>query len=712
MAALAAPAATGCAHRENPTTRVPAAPKRIGDLDQLETALNRYALLPLDEPARVQYRDAMLGFLTGYANDALARGDVEEGESALRYCLGLYAPSELRTVGPDPAVAALAGKVYKNSARRGAEAPSLLALAVQQRFADGKGRDKAVDKWKDLEQWLVRGGPFSDEPLLKHDQLERALEDVAAAFPSPFVNQRLADLYVARYETAVRARAHGREAGTSSLKRIEITGYLLLRLYLRADDPDAAIEALGRVELDMPVAKLRDLVSEALEPRRSPRPLLGLAEQFVPEPGADPSLPYVQQGWAIVDNLSRRALRRHPKDAYVHLMRARLLDREGLTEASIAHLRRTIELKEDVFEAWEALARQEFDHLSQLSERDPKAADGRLGELEQFHRRAVKLWRDRPLSPGLPAAYYVVAEGMYQGGHVARAQELLTKSLKIEPSPSTLDLLGTIALKRRELPAAQERYEALGDLAFESELTQLQWEARARQQLGEIARLQGDEAASSAHYKVALRHTNKLLSRVVNPRARADRLVERGKLLFWLGDVDLAMEDFEAAISLAPGNPKSFADPLLQMVANGYYDEAIRMFRRATASGDLSNSLKLYFSLWLHELALQQGRTPDTEVVAFMKAYQGGGWAGSLASHAQGDLSFNDLLGRASDSGERAEAYFYEGLRKWRTGEAPEGKRMMKEVIKSDMMGFFEYDLASSYLRSGRVPKKARKVLP
>ena len=199
---------------------------------------------------------------------------------------------------------------------------------------------------------------------------------------------------------------------------------------------------------------------------------------------------------------------------------------------------------------------------------------------------------------------------------------------------------------------------------------------------------------------------------MVNPRARADRLVERGKLLFWLGDVDLAMEDFEAAIALAPGNPKSFADPLLQLVANGYYDEAMQMFRRAAASGELSDSLKLYFSLWLHELALQQGRTPDTEVVGFMKSYRGGGWAGDLALHAQGEMSFDDLLGKASDSGERAEAYFYEGLRKWRTGEAAEGKRMMQEVIKTDMMGFFEYDLAASYLRTGHVPKKAVKVLP
>jgi tetratricopeptide (TPR) repeat protein len=711
LVALAAPAATGCAHRATHDAKVPAPPPRIGNLDTFETTLNRYALLGSDDPARELYRERMLDFLVRHAGDAIDRGDEEEAESALRYALSLFSPQDLTSVGPQPQLANLAHRVYGDASRRGDEVPSLLALAVEQRFAPTQQRERAVAKWKELEEWLVRGGPFSDEPMLRHDQLERALEEVAAGFPSPFVVQRLADLYVARYEAAVRARSHGREAGTASLKRIEITGYLLMRLYLRADDPDGAIEALGRVELDMPVAKLREVLQDAMRPRRSARALLSLAEQFVPEPGSDPSLSYVQQGWAIVDNLSRRALERHPKDAYVHLMRARTLDREGLLEASIVHLRQTIDLKEDVFEAWEQLARQEYAHLSRLSERNPKAADQRLGELEQFHRRAVKLWRDRPLSPGLPAAYYVVAEGMYQGGHVQRAQQLLTKSLDIEPNASTLDLLGTIALKRRQFPAARSRYEALGDLAFDGELTQLQWEARARQQLGEIARQEGDDIASSKYFREALRFTNELLARLVSPGARADRLVERGKLLFWLGDVELAMEDFEDAIGLAPASPKSFADPLLQLVAHGYYDEAMQIFRRARGQGELSDSLKVYFALWMHELALQQGRTPDPDVMDTLAEYRGGGWAGRLARHARGTVSFDDLLAAASDDGERAEARFYEGLKQWRGGAAADGKRLMQQVLDSDMMGFFEYDLALLYLQAGAIPTQAQPVL-
>lgn len=713
LAALAAVPASGCAHRAVAGSDVPEAPPRISGLDSFEVALNRFVLLPQDAPAREVYRDRMLAFLSGYLADALGRGDDAEAAAALRYALATYQPAELRDTAARPDLAGAAHKLYRSAARRGAEQPALLALAVEQRFGDADARRRAVQKWKDLEDWLVRGGPFSDEPLLRHEELERALEEVAATFPSPFVTERLADLYVARYEAAVRARAHGRGAGTASQKRIEITGYLLMRLYLRADDVDAAIAALDRVELDVPVGKLKEVLADAVRPRRTARQIVALAEQFVPEPGADPSLPYVQQGWGIVDNLSRRALDRHPKDAYVHLLRARSLEEGGLLEAAIVHLRRSIDLKEDIFEAWQQLAFLEYRHLARLAERDPQAAHARLPEVEALYRRAVKLWRDRPLQPGLPDAYFVVAEGMYQSGRVAEAQKLLEQSLGIEPGPSTLDLLGTIEFKRQRLDEAQRRYEALGDLAFDSELTQLRWEARARQQLGEIALRQGDHEASTRHFRVALRHTNELLARsTADPGARAERFVERGRLLFFLGDVELAMDDFEQAEQLAPGSAKAFADPLLQVVAYGYYPEAVRIFRRAMSQQQLSESLKLYFALWLNDMALRQGKAPDTEAVAFLDDYSGDAWGHSLARHARGKLTFSELLHEAGDPGERAEAYFYEGLRRWSAGEPAEGKKLMREVLKTDMMGFFEYDLALAWLFAGDLPTRAEPPIP
>lgn len=710
--AVAVPS-SGCAHSSELPVPVDPEPPNVADLDDFELALNAYALLPDDHPQRPEYRARLVGFLTSHLTQALKDGDEEEAHSAMRYAVTLYSPAELRTASTDNGLAGAAHSLYRATARRGAERPSLLALAVQQRFGGESQRAKALEEWTALEEWLTSNGPFADDPLLMHEELERALEDVAASFPTPFVTERLADLYVARYEAAVRSRAHGRGLGTATVRRIEITGYLLMRLYLRADDPQRAVASLDRVELDPPVAKLREVLEDSLKPRRSPRPLLGLAEQFVPDPAADPSLPYVVQGWGIVENLSRRALDRHPKDPFVHLLRAQTLVEAGLLDAAIVHLERSIDLKEDVFEAWQQLAELEQNRLARLAETDPDAAMERLGALEQRHRRAVDLWRDRPIRPGLPEAYYIVAEGLYQVGRVEEAGGLLGKSLALQPGPRSLDLLGTIAAKRGNWDAAQAHYEDLARLAYDSELAQLQWEARARHQLGLIALHRGTPSEAARHLRIALRHSNELLARgEVDAPVRADRYVERGKILFLLGDISLAMNDFRHATELSPGNVKVYADPLLLAVTYGFYEEARTIFRRAMSQAQLAASLKLYFSLWMNELALSQGLSPDPEATTFLAGYDGDAWGRKLAEHARGKLDFDSLLEGAANKGERAEAFFYEGVRAWRKGDSSGGKELLRRVVKTEMMGFFEYDMAQRYLDKGKLPTSAAPPLP
>ncbi len=707
--------ATGCAHRRAAGLETPdiAPPRTVEGLDDFEHVFNEFVLIDDDHPARDAYRRALMAFLLGYIDQALDATDEAEALSALQYATALFSPTELRVAPPHPELARRAHAIYRVAARRGAEDPSLLALAVEQRFGDPKARNEAVENWETLEAWVVGNGPYATEPLLRHEELERSLEQVAAVFPSPFVTKRLADLYVARYEAARNGGGRGRALGTAALRRMEITGYLLMRVYLRADDPEGALEAMGRVELDPPAAKLRDIMVDAMKPRRSALPLLALAEQFVPEPDADPSQPYVIQGWGIVDNLSRAAVRRHPKDAYAHLLRARFLDSSGLTAASIHHLRRTIALKEDIFDAWKALAQLEHQHLRDLVDRDPLTAVDYLPEIESLHRRAAKLWSDRPLSPGLPEALYTVAEGLYHAGEVSRAETLLERSLGIEPVPDSIDLLGTIALKRSQLDRAEERYENLARLAFDSEVAKLRWEARALQQLGEIALRQGDTARSTRHIRAALEHTNDLLSRPArDAEERARRHVDRGKLLFLLGDVALAMEDFRKAITLAPDSVQSYADPLRYVVSHGYYDQARDIFRRAMARNALPRSLKLYFCLWLNELALRQGLPPDAEASAYLADYSDDRWGKSLAEHARGEIDFDQLLASAAGRGERAEAYFYEGLERWRSGDLEGAKKLLRKVLGTEMMGFFEYDMAQSYLEWNDLPRHARPALP
>ena len=124
-----------------------------------------------------------MGFLFGYLDDALKDADEAEAHSALKYAVSLYTPAELRTAEPAPGLARRARAVYRLTARRGAEEPSFFALAVEQRFGDAAGRDAALDQWEILERWVVDNGPYASEPLLRHEELERALEEVAAISP-------------------------------------------------------------------------------------------------------------------------------------------------------------------------------------------------------------------------------------------------------------------------------------------------------------------------------------------------------------------------------------------------------------------------------------------------------------------------------------------------------------------------------------------------
>lgn len=709
---LAAVAAMpGCHAHRGTQHAADTSPIAVGDLDDFERALNRYALLEEGSPARAEQRALLQGFLTHYLDAQLAAGDEEEAISAMRYSASLYQPGELRddrVVAPE--FGAMGQALYRHAARRGAERPSFLALAVIQRFGDEAARARAVEQWATLEEWVVRNGPFASEPLLRHEELERALDDVAATLPTPFVVRRVADLYLARYEAAKSNRQQ--DAGTAARHRMDVTGYLLMRLHLRADDVAGARAAMARVELDMPVAKLGELMDDAYRGRRNATAMLAFAEQFAPDPDADGSDPYIVQGWGIVDNLSRRAVAAYPKDAYVQLLRARTLRNAGLGAAAMEYLRRALAIKEDIFAAWQELAQLEQRDLERVAARDPAAAADRLPRIEALHTRATKLWADRPIRPGMPEAFFTVAEGLYEAGEAKRAEALLQRSVGIEPVPNSLDLLGTIALKQSKLAEAQSRYEDLANLPYDNELTQLQWEARARQQLGEIALRRGDTADGTKHIRIALRHTNDLLARPTeDPDARAARLVERGKLLFYLGDTKLAMTDFADAAQLAPDDVKVYADPLIAMVPYGYLDEARTIYRSAMARRGLPGSLKLYFSLWLVELANRQGRPVDPDAEQFIASYRGSGWAKLLAAHARGDITFEALVQGARDRGQRAEAYFYEALARWDAGQHEPAKGLLRKVIASGMMGFFEYDMAQAYLGWNDLPQVARAPL-
>jgi tetratricopeptide (TPR) repeat protein len=347
--------------------------------------------------------------------------------------------------------------------------------------------------------------------------------------------------------------------------------------------------------------------------------------------------------------------------------------------------------------------------LERIAAIDLDAALARMPQLEKFHARAVELWRDRPIRPGLAEAQYTLAEALYEQGSVDRAKDLLQRSVRGEPQPAALDLLGTIEFKDGKVAEARRHYETLLGLPFDNQLLRLRWETQGRAQLAAIARREGKADEAKQEMQTALRQLNKLIAfPSIPPGERASRLIDRGKLLFYMGDVEQAVADFRQARDTADGRAEAYAEPMIFLVSHGYYEEALAIFRAAAPREDLRGSLKLYFALWLHEMAARQNRPQDPGVIAFLEAYKGERWPTRLAEHAQGKLSFDDLLRGASDSGERAEAYFYEALRRWRSGNTAGAKELMRKVLDTRRMAFFEYDMAQSYLEWDDLPAKAR----
>ncbi len=705
----------GCSRTKKEDTVAPVeVPGRVENLDRFAIALNQFALLPDEHPKRDAFRAVLVEFLTRYIGTTLADDRPEEATNALQFAAALWRPKELRQQRPaEPGLTAAAHQLYVVAARHGQEAPALFATAIEQQFGDEATRAKAIAAWTEIEGWVVRNSSFSDEPVLRHEELEGAIEETAAEFPSPFVVQRLADLYVARYEAAIETSSRGDnpELGVAARHRAEVTGYLITRLYLRADDFEGAVKALGRVELDTPTRKLLEFVDEASSKKaNSAGPLLTLAAQFLPSDDDEGRIPpaFITQGWGIVENLARRAVARYPNDAYAHLVLGRSFRQQGLVDAAAYHLGRTVALKEEIFDAWQELALLKQSSLERMSGVDVDAAQTRLGELEQFHAKAVKLWSSRPIRPGMSEAYFTVAEALYEVGRVDPAKTLLEKAVRSEPKPDALDLLATIEVKSGKDSEAAAHYEELVGLPFGDQLTRLRWETQSRIALGLIARRQGDEGKAKQQFDTALRQLNKLIGFPgLRAAPRSQRLVERGKLLFYAGDLTQAADDFRQARQVTPDRAEAYVDPMIFVVTRGYYDLALEVFRDALPRDEIRDSLKLYFCLWLHELALRQGRPQDQGVLDFIAAYKGEKWPQQLAAHAQGKLSYEDLLRGAADTGEQAEAHFYEALRRWRS-DPTVGKDLMKKVVGTQRMAFFEYEMAQRYLEWNDLPASAR----
>jgi tetratricopeptide (TPR) repeat protein len=221
----------------------------------------------------------------------------------------------------------------------------------------------------------------------------------------------------------------------------------------------------------------------------------------------------------------------------------------------------------------------------------------------------------------------------------------------------------------------------------------------------------GKEDDARAAREQALEAWTQLLGLVQSRGDAARILVERGRLLYEMGRRREAVDSFDKALEAAPDRPESYADEIAFLVPRGHLHEALDVYHRALGRSDITDYIKVYASLWVLDLAEREKEAPDALADQYLKTVNGGRWFDDLARWRSGRMSWEDLSRKANTPGKQAEAYFYRAQRLVATGNDGEARELWKKVLSTDMMAFFEFEMADYYLRKG-APTKAPTIAP
>ncbi len=187
----------------------------------------------------------------------------------------------------------------------------------------------------------------------------------------------------------------------------------------------------------------------------------------------------------------------------------------------------------------------------------------------------------------------------------------------------------------------------------------------------------------------------------LRPEARAEAYIYEAQSLYALGKKAKALDALEQAIDVDPERKETYADVIALLTTHGHLPEALDAYHRALGRAEVSEYLKTYCSFWVIGLAGRAGMKPDELALDYLSRLTGSSWYVRLAQLVLGKMSYDRLLKEAKTVGNRAELDYYWGDRLAAEGKLQEARAMWQKVIETNMMAFYEYDMASYNLRHG-----------
>lgn len=719
---LAGVLVAGCAHapeKRTAETRTPAQATgpRIDSEEEYTAGRAAYEALDVGDSARPGRRAALASYLMAEIAKATEGGHLDEAYDGLKSLLTLYDAVELRGRVDDPRLRELLGRLQKIFSRRGAHEEVLATLIAELSLAPDAQRQDVEKQYRVVSGWMRQGASDSEDATDGRERLIEDLENVSKVWPSPFLVRELTALYFERLKAPSRPGLfrQRQRAGMDLRELIQAAGKPtiasdLSRLYLRVSELQEGLAQLTRLKGqpgDDP--QVRQLLEKAAAPNANANDWVAMVQLAI-QPGRD------ERDVAL--RVCEDATRKFPQSTEARLCAAKLAlmiatsgqspkpEKLGL---AVKQAEAATQIAPDNADPYELLATLYQLRLGQIvSDENMKVTDleHELGKVEHFHTDAAKRFPQKKLAPSMADALLEVGQGYYNIGRLGDAVKYLDRSLSLSPTWKAYELKGQIKLKKGEAPQAAALFDQAIAVPHNDKGEQLYLRAKLRRELADAQEAGGKNGEAEQTRRAAIADWDQLVSYGLTPEAVAESNLERSKLLYQLGDREQALDALEKAIDAAPDRGSTYADAIAFLITHGELDEALDAYHRALGRNEVTDYLKVYCSLWIVDLARRAHQPEDPLATAYLQSTDGAKWYDDLARWATGRETEAKLLERADTPARKAEASFYRAMRAYGEGRTDEAKGLWKQVLDTDMMAFFEYDMAAYYLKQGGAPSK------
>jgi tetratricopeptide (TPR) repeat protein len=715
--------------------------------------------LPLGTAERTTLRTKLVAYLVG----PIARLDANQAKSdpallgnndevdrifeSFHDALDLYAAPELWSSG-GPNLSADERRLLDLSARavvtlfspRGNEQAVATALFVLVSL------EPAEKSWRDrldqLFSWLDTGSQVAAGPGGGRAGVTTAsevLDSVASTWPTSSVVDRLTRAALARQDRL--SSALRRPLGTGSPRNaigellvdseaMQALAANIAGLHLRCGQLKGAETALGQLAGkpgDDP--ELRQLVSAAARSGAKPDDFMALARRFLPQVKLLGGTSNDRLDPAAASEVIRRGLERTPGHGELLVLGSRVarflpapfLALRYLEEAQ-SSLERSRSSSEDLAELSAerlelALSRLRVhidpDHIEPAA-READALRQQVAESRKRFGENVKI-SDGDID-------FELARGYVDAGLVDRAEPLLQKAQREPDAGVEVTLqLGRLELKRGDpARAASVLREALDNqqrnAPTEETIPFVEGQSKLARALGDVYEVQGRLDDARRVWRLAVRGWERLMVeqlRRKNLGASSEATFEVGRLYYVLGRHADGIQKFNEAIEQNESRDQTYIDTLAFLVQQGESEAALDVYRRVLSkpTRTVSEYVKVYSSLWILDITRRGSKTPEPAAEAYLKSLdsrrislrpaRAAAWYMPLARYALGRLSYEQLVPLADTTGKRAELYFYEAMRRLAEGRSDDAHQLWEKVLETRMFSFFEFDMASRYLRTG-----------